>query len=70
VGDNEGQGKLELLHNEDHRHNTASEYDEGYRYWGGGFYIAAHEKGCFPFRHNGKTYYFDLNLDGINMRPF
>ncbi len=65
VGDNSGLGKLELLHNEEHRHNTASEYDEGYRYWGGGFYISAHSKGCFPYKYNGKIYFFDLNLDGI-----
>ncbi len=65
VGDNGGLGKLELLHNEEHRHNTASTYDPDYRYWGGGFYISAHADGCFPFQHNGKTYYFDLNLDGI-----
>lgn len=71
VGDNEGHGKLELLHNETHRYNTAHDYDEGYRYWGGGFYISAHEKGAFPFVLNGKTHYFDLNLEGINPRtPF
>jgi hypothetical protein len=56
---------LELLHNEQHNQNTASNYDDGYRYWGGGFYISAHSNGCFPFKHNGKTYFFDLNLDGI-----
>ncbi len=66
VGDNEGLGKLELLHNEPHRYNTAHDYDEGYRYWGGGFYISAHENGCFPFTVNGETRYFDLNLEGIN----
>lgn len=66
IGDNEALGKLELLHNETHAWNTAHEYDPGYRYWGAGFYISANEKGCFPFRHEGKIYYFDINLEGIN----
>jgi hypothetical protein len=69
VGDNKGLGKLELLHNEEHAYNTANNYEEGYRYWGSGYYVSAHEQGCFPFKHNGKTYYFDLNLEGINPGP-
>lgn len=68
VGDNMGLGRMELLHKADHKYNTADHesYSSGYRYWGGGFYISAHEKGCFPFNLNGKTMYFDLNLSGIN----
>lgn len=65
VGDNKAQGKLELLHSQEHSHNTAHDYDPGYKYWGGGFYVSANVEGCFPFQHGGKTYYFDLNLDGI-----
>ncbi|MFP5384571.1 MAG: hypothetical protein ACLGHN_00735 [Bacteriovoracia bacterium] len=68
LGDNKAQGKIELLHQEDHRYNTARDYDPGYKYWGGGFYLAASSKGCFPFEHKGKTYYFDVNLDGIEGR--
>jgi hypothetical protein len=66
IGDNEGLGQLELLHNKTHRYNTAHDYDDGYRYWGGGFYISAHQDGLFPFRVNGEIRYFDINLEGIN----
>lgn len=66
IGDNQGLGKMELLHHEEHSYNTAHDYDPGHRYWGGGFYISANKNGCFPYKHNGKTFYFDLNLEGIN----
>lgn len=67
VGDNKAQGHLELIHQENHSHNTARSYREGYRYWGAGFYISANKSGCFPFKHQGKIYYFDLNLSGIHI---
>jgi hypothetical protein len=65
VGHNKNQGKIELLHNETHSHNTAREYDEGYRYWGAGFYISANKNGCFAYQNNGKTFYFDLSLKSL-----
>ena len=64
VGDN-NQGKLELVHNESHSHNTAHNYEEGYRYWGAGFNISATKKGCFSYQRDGKTYYFDLSLKDL-----
>lgn len=66
VGDNKGQGHLELLHNETHSHNTGRSYEESYRYWGAGFYITANKDGCFPYVHNGTVKYFDLNLHGFD----
>jgi hypothetical protein len=67
VGDNKGLGKLEFVHQQDHSYNTARDYQPGYRYWGAGFYVTASKDGCFPFTHQGETYYFDLNLDGFDM---
>ncbi|MCP4915137.1 MAG: hypothetical protein GY909_18605 [Oligoflexia bacterium] len=67
VGDNKEQGTLELIHQKDHSHNTAREYDKGYRYWGAGLYISANKNGCFAFKDKeGKTKFFDINLVGIN----
>jgi hypothetical protein len=66
VGDNRGLGRMEFLHHETHNHNTANDYDSGFRYWGGGHYISANKNGCFPFTVNGRTRYFDLNLVGID----
>ncbi len=65
VGDNRAQGQLELLHAENHRHNTANDYDDKHRYWGAGFYLSAHEHGCFAYDHRGETRYFDISLVGL-----
>lgn len=65
VGDNNAQGKLELLHAKDHSYNSANSY-EGYKYWGAGFDLSANIDGCFPFTHEGETYYFDLNFEGVH----
>jgi len=65
VGHNKNDGKIELLHNESHSHNTARDYDEGYRYWGAGFNLSATKNGCFAYTNNGKTYYFDLSLKDL-----
>ncbi len=64
VGDNQA-GKLEIIHNESHSHNTARTYEEGYRYWGAGFNISATKNGCFAYKKDGKTYYFDLSLKDL-----
>jgi len=65
VGDNRAQGHLELLHAEKHRHNTAHDYDNKHRYWGAGFYLSAHENGCFAYDHKGEVRYFDISLIGL-----
>jgi len=65
VGHNKAQGKIELLHNEKHKHNTARDYDEGFRYWGAGFNISATKNGCFAFVDKGVTKYFDLSLKDL-----
>lgn len=65
VGGNKALGKIELLHNEEHQHNTARDYDEGYRYWGAGYYIHGTKKGCFSYQREGKTFYFDLSLKSL-----
>lgn len=65
VGHNKAQGKIELLHNETHSHNTARDYDEGFRYWGAGFNISASKNGCFAYVDKGVTKYFDLSLKDL-----
>ncbi len=65
VGGNKALGKMELLHNEGHSHNTARDYDEGFRYWGAGFYINGSKNGCFAYQREGKTFYFDLSLKSL-----
>src|SRR5690606_25957060 len=51
VGDNKGQGRLELIYNHSSSHNTAHNYEqETYRYWGAGIYFTANKDGCFPFK--------------------
>jgi hypothetical protein len=64
VGDNRAQGILELLHEPGSAANTAHDYP-GHKYYGGGFYVSAHEKGCFRYSHQGRTVFFDLSLAGL-----
>ncbi len=65
VGHNKAQGKIELLHNAEHSHNTARDYDSGYRYWGAGFNISATKNGCFAFMDKGVRKYFDISLKDL-----
>jgi hypothetical protein len=67
VGDNKGLGRLEIHHNFGSKANTVGEY-QGHRYYGAGFNLSASSKGCFPYTHQGKTYYFDLSLYDLPLR--
>jgi hypothetical protein len=69
VGGNQALGKVELLHNEEHSHNTARSYDENHRYYGAGFNISASVDGCFPFLVNGETFFFDLSFYDLEPDP-
>lgn len=61
VGDNRGEGRIELHQNPTHAYNTVGGVP-GYRWWGAGFYVTENKNGCFPFVHEGSTRYFDLTL--------
>jgi hypothetical protein len=69
VGDNQALGKIELLHEMDSSHNTARKYDDKHKYWGAGFNISIAKNGCFAFKRNGETYYFDLSLKDLEYIP-
>jgi hypothetical protein len=64
VGDNQGLGQLDLIHELSSAANTAH-YLEGHRYHGGGFYLSASEEGCFPFVMNGEVLYFDISVTSL-----
>lgn len=64
VGDMSPGRQLEI-----HRHIDGDDYNtvrtvEGHRN-GWGFDLSASRDGCFPFQFNGKTMYFDINLEGL-----
>jgi hypothetical protein len=66
VGDNKGEGRLEMIFNHSSSYNTAHTYEQKtYRYWGAGIYFTANKDGCFPFRVNDEIRYFDINLGGF-----
>lgn len=48
--------------------NTMGEVS-GYYWWGGGFNIHANQNGCFEFKKDGKTLYFDLSLYDLEPAP-
>lgn len=64
VGKNNGSDELEIYYNWSEKFNTLREL-EGHYYYGGGFNISSSKNGCFPYRWNGKTYYFDLSLEDL-----
>lgn len=41
----------------------------GYRWWGAGFNFSAQKDGCFPYTYKGKTYYYDISLHDLPMKP-
>jgi hypothetical protein len=67
VGDNRGEGRLELLQNSSHRSNTLHGAP-GYHWWGGGFNLSANAKGCIAYVHNGVVKYFDISLYDLEPR--
>lgn len=68
VGDNRGEGRLELLQNREHRANTVGEV-EGYYWWGAGFNVSANKDGCFVYNDRGVERYFDLSLYDLEPAP-
>lgn len=68
VGDNDYQGRIELLHNPDSKANTARDYP-GYRYHGAGFSVSANVDGCFPYVHDGELRWYDLSLSDLPYQP-
>lgn len=68
VGDNLAQGNVNFIFNHSQGANTAHDYGPGYRYWGAGFNISISKDGCFPFKRNGQTFYFDLSLKDLPYR--
>lgn len=65
VGDNQGLGKVELLHEPESSHNTSHTYDGAHKYWGAGFNITASKNGCFAFKSKGEVRYFDLSFEDL-----
>jgi hypothetical protein len=68
VGDNRGEGRLELLQNPTHQMNTLGDV-EGFYWWGGGFNISANEKGCIAYDDKGTVKFFDLSLFDLEQDP-
>lgn len=61
VGDNRGEGRLELFQNPTHKHNTLGDVP-GYYWWGAGFNLSANKNGCLAFRRGTELAYFDLSM--------
>ncbi len=68
VGDNDGAGITDLLHEPESTENT-SRHLEGHRYFGSGFNITATTEGCFPYVHDGRLYYFDISMTDLPRDP-
>lgn len=66
VGDNKGEGKMQIYKALDTPANTAGEsHAHGDKWWGGGFSISSSSDGCFAYEKDGKTLYFDISLEDL-----
>ena len=61
VGLNDGSGKIEIHKQLEGNYNTVRS-EEGYKWWGAGFYIHASKNGCIPFYDKGVLKYFDISI--------
>jgi hypothetical protein len=52
---------LRVVENPDSPANTVNEV-AGYRWWGAGFQISAHHRGCFVYKHGSEERRFDISL--------
>jgi hypothetical protein len=68
VGDNNYERRIELLHEDESKANTARDL-QGYRYIGAGFNISASEDGCFPFDVGGERQWYDISLVDLPLPP-
>lgn len=60
IGSNNG-GPVFTIQNPESPANTAHDLPEHF-YWGAGFNLSAQQNGCFSYRKNGQTYFFDLSM--------
>lgn len=65
IGDNKQTRNLGVVQVKDLKkeYNTVRKFS-GYEWRGSSYYIKAHHQGCFPFKQDGKTHYFDINFEG------
>lgn len=61
VGFNHPDSELIYLSNPSSAVNTVSSRP-GYYWWGAGFNISANKNGCFEYKNNGQSFYFDLSM--------
>lgn len=69
VGDNNGGENVFVLFNLDqpNKYNTVKDVP-GHSEYSSGFDISASKDGCFPYKHQGKTMYFDISLESLPCR--
>ena len=64
IGSNTPEEDLEVVQVQDlHKTYNTVKKVEGYRYWGSGYYMHSNQNGCFPYRKDNETYYFDISLE-------
>ena len=66
IGSNDLSGDLQILqvNKPMKQFNTISDVED-YIWWGAGIYLHANKQSCFPYKKEGKTYYFDISLEGL-----
>jgi len=67
LGYNKDKNLDVLFATDNKRYNTVVEID-GLHRWSAGFNISASKNGCFPYKVNGETRYFDISLTSLPYR--
>ncbi|OIO03262.1 MAG: hypothetical protein COX65_07335 [Elusimicrobia bacterium CG_4_10_14_0_2_um_filter_56_8] len=68
AGPTKPDAELTVYQNPESAANTVGDVP-GYRWWGAGFNLSAQKDGCFPYQYKGETFYFDISLHDLPMKP-
>ena len=69
LGDNKMSSHLEVHFPEHPNSGNTVGSIPNYRVYSAGHNIHASKDGCFPYTHNGQTYYFDISLESVEYDP-
>lgn len=68
VGKISPDADLRLLMNPKSAANTVHG-DKGFYWWGGGFNLSANKNGCFEYKKNGQSFFFDISMFDLEPEP-
>ncbi len=68
VGDNSVPDVITIFTDPNHAANSVGDM-EGHHAWSAGYSISSSKNGCFAYKQNGKTLYFDISIHDLPADP-